>query len=74
MTSIVSHVPSEPEFGEPLQDPDGTLAAVDGIQVISDVETTGTNEQHLAEKGAEHPKPAQKHVPRARPVLCEGTW
>ena len=65
MTSIVSHVPSEPEFGEPLQDPDGTLAVGDGIQIISDVETTGTNEQHLAGKGAEHPKPAQKHVPRA---------
>jgi hypothetical protein len=48
MTSIVSQVPSEPEFADQvLQEPCGALAVADDIQFVSDGETLTMNSQDL---------------------------
>ncbi|HXW79376.1 MAG TPA: sugar transferase [Acidimicrobiales bacterium] len=67
MTSIVSHVPSEPELGdEPLPGPSSTLAVADDIQVVSDVETAQNagEAQGTGEEGVERQELTPKHVPR----------
>ncbi len=73
MTSIVSHVPSEPEFGEPLDRTVRSLSAM-GSKSYRTVKPPARTSSISQEKGRTPEAGTETHYRGLRPVLCEGTW